>query len=194
MLKIMTKNLYKKLKLVSGFTLIELLIVMFILGIVGTVAVSILATTLRGGNKSTNINDVRQNGNYIINQMGKMIAYSQEFKGVSPDNSSDASYVTDCTNPATVYKYIKILSFDGGETIFSCTGNTIASNGASLINTAQMTIPTASCNFYCARSSKVVSPTINVVFTLQLTGNFVENQSTISFETSVTPRNSPPAN
>jgi prepilin-type N-terminal cleavage/methylation domain-containing protein len=180
----------------KGYTLIELLAVIIILVTVGAIITSILVTSLRGGNKSNTVNDVRQNGNYVLSQMSKMIAYARSFDGVSTDG---ANYVTDCTitqPPAptpsitpVLYNYIKISSFDGGQTVFSCTGSTIASNGASLTNSANLNV--TNCSFYCSQSNVLAPPTININFSLSKAnaGFFVENQTTIPFETSVTPRN-----
>lgn len=179
-----------------GYTLVELLAVMIILVSVGVVITAILVTSLRGGNKSNTTNEVRQNGNYIISQMSKMIAYARSFDGVSTDG---VNYVNDCTviqppppapTPAPVsYSYIKITSFDGGQTVFSCTGSSIASNGAVLVNPSNLNL--SSCSFYCTQANILAPPTINVNFTLSKSnsGFFVENQTTIPFETSITPRN-----
>lgn len=180
----------------KGYTLIELLAVIIILVTVGIIITSILVTSLRGGNKSNTINDVRQNGNYVISQMSKMVAYARSFDGVSTDG---VNYVTDCTvvqPPAPTptiapvsYSYIKITSFDGGQTVFSCTGSSIASNGASLTNSTNLNV--TNCSFYCSQSNVLSPPTINVNFSLSKanSGFFVENQTTIPFETSITPRN-----
>jgi prepilin-type N-terminal cleavage/methylation domain-containing protein len=189
--------MYKKInKSQKGYTLIELLAVIIILVTVGALITSILVTSLRGGNKSNNVNDVRQNGNYIVSQMSKMIAYSRSFDGVSTDG---VNYVNDCTvvqPPAptpsiapVAYSYIKITSFDGGQTVFSCTGSSIASNGASLTNTTNLNV--SSCSFYCSQTNVLAPPTVNINFSLSKinSGFFVENQTTIPFETSVTPRN-----
>lgn len=175
----------------KGYTLVELLAVLIILVSVGVVITAILVTSLRGGNKSNTTNDVRQNGNYIISQMSKMIAYSKSFDGVSVTGASD-SYVKDCTAvivPATAYKYIKTTSFDGGTTIFSCSGETIASNGANLIDINTLSV--SSCNFYCSQANKISPVSINVTFTLSKknSGFFAENQTIIPFDTTITPRN-----
>ena len=192
-----SKNLkFKTDKFKNGYTLIELLAVIIILVTVGMVITSILVTSLRGGNRSNTTNEVRQNGSYILSQMSKMIAYSRSFDGVST-NGTD--YSTDCTviqppvptpSPAPVaYRYIKITSFDGGQTVFSCTGSSIASNGAELTNSTNLNL--SSCSFYCSQTNVLAPPTIKVNFTLSKTnsGFFVENQTTIPFETSITPRN-----
>lgn len=183
----------------KGYTLIELLAVIIILVTVGTIITSILVTSLRGGNKSNTTNDVRQNGNYVITQMSKMILYAKSFDGVSTDGSN---YVTDCivnqppaptpTLAPVVYKYIKILSFDGGQTTFSCANGTIASGSAagnfSLLSSS---FSVTSCSFLCTQTNLLSAPTININFTLEKAnaGFFVENQTTIPFETSITPRN-----
>lgn len=169
-----------------GYTLIELLAVIIILITVGTIITSILVTSLRGGNKSNTTNDVRQNGNYVISQMSKMILYAKSFDGVSTDG---VNYVTDCINqPPVVYKYIKISSFDGGQTRFSCANGTIASGSANLLSS---NFSVTSCSFLCTQSNFLSAPTININFTLSKAnaGFFVENQTTIPFETSITPRN-----
>lgn len=176
----------------AGYTLVELLAVLIILVSVGVVITAILVTSLRGGNKSNTTNDVRQNGNYIISQMSKMIAYSKSFDGVSITGATD-SYVKDCTAvnspPGTAYKYIKTTSFDGGTTVFSCTGDTIASNGANLIDINTLSV--SSCNFYCIQENKISPVSINVTFTLSKKnpGFFAENQTIIPFDTTITPRN-----
>ena len=198
----MNKELIKNLKFKikncqKGYTLVELLAVIIILITVGTIITSILVTSLRGGNKSNTTNDVRQNGNYIITQMSKMILYAKSFDGVSRDNSV-GSYISDCIviqppPPAlplapVPYKYIKISSFDGGQTIFSCANGTISSGSAALLSS---NFSVTSCNFYCTQTNLLSVPTININFTLSKAnaGFFVENQTIIPFETSITPRN-----
>jgi type II secretory pathway pseudopilin PulG len=180
----------------KGYTIIELLAVIVILVAVGTIITSILVTTLRNGGRSNTVNDVRQNGNYIIVQMSKMIAFSRSFDGVSTDG---VNFTSNCvvTNPPAptptpapiAYSYIKITSFDGGKTVFSCSGGTIASNGASLINASDLNV--TSCAIYCNQTSNLAVPSLDIKFTLQKRGAalFVENQAIIPFETSVTPRN-----
>jgi len=177
-----------------GYTLIELLITIALLATIGTIMVSILFATFRSSNKSQAISDVRQNGNYAISQMSKSIAFAESFDGVSLDGRT---YTTDCTiSPSPQYKYLQITSFDKGTTVFSCINNpvdnvpTIASNGASLINTSSMSAA-AQCYFTCFQPDASTPPTIGINFTLNKTtsGNLSENVGSVPFQTSVTVRN-----
>lgn len=184
----------------KGFTLVELLAVMFILVTVGGMATAILISTLRNGSKGNSINDVRQNGQFVISQMSKMITYSSEFCGLSADGAGASddcdqksqanTFTTDCSiSPSPSYNYIKIRSFDGGQTVFSCNGTTISSNGASMINASGFRV--SSCSFTCSKISSTSPPNINISFTLSKlnSGLFVENNATIPFDTSITVRN-----
>lgn len=184
----------KKLFNNKGYTLIELLTVIIILTSVGAIIASIFVSALRGGNKSNTTNEIRENGNYLIVQMSKTIRYAKSFDGVSDDGTN---YVTNCVVPSTPtptpeavnYNYIRVSSFDGGQTVFSCENSSIASNGASLINTTNLNV--TDCSFVCHQNSISESPTIDINFTLskQNSGFFSENQTTIPFSTSVTVRN-----
>ena len=182
----------------SGFTLIELLVVIIILGFVGAISVGIISSALRSSNKSAAVNNIRQNGNYVLSQMTKMIAYTPEFKGVcgSPaDCTLSSSYTVSCSDSGTSYDHLKIINPDGGETVFVCdlANNTIASVSAAsnspLTNTSDMKV--TSCSFHCASFDSTVSPTISIAFTLTSNGTLAENKAEISFETSVKPRNNP---
>ena len=193
------KKIYNsKLKiqnLQGGYTLIELLAVITIVVVVGTIVAGILISSLRGGSKSNVLDNVRQNGNYAVTQMSKMIIYAQSFNGVSRDGG--LSYTTNCTqvipsSPAptpTAYQYVKITSFDGGQTIFSCNSLTIASNGASMIDTS--TVSLVLCSFTCTQNNFGQAPTIGINLTLKQStlSSFAEKQATIPFQTSVTIRN-----
>ncbi|MCL6096140.1 MAG: type II secretion system GspH family protein [Patescibacteria group bacterium] len=186
----------KNQKSQGGYTLVELLAVMSIVIVVGVIAAGILTSSLRGGSKSNVLDNVRQNGNSAITQISKMITYSQNFNGISTDGSF---YRTNCTqiippSPSptptpVVYKYIKITSFDGGQTIFSCNGSTLASNGASLIDTSSVSV--VLCSFSCTQDNFGQAPTIGINLTLSQNNpnNFAEKGAIIPFQTSVTIRN-----
>ncbi|HZQ29661.1 MAG TPA: type II secretion system protein [Patescibacteria group bacterium] len=181
------KNLLNNQK---GYTLLELLAVMIVMAAVGLIVATILVSSLRGSNKTNVIDTVRENGNYTIQQMSKMIEFAQSFQGVS---TTGTSYSSACTVPSTHYSYIKITSFDNGQTIFSCnmTSNpkTIASNSASFINTKDVSV--VDCYLTCTRNNLSQSPTIGINFTLSQNSQsaFFEKKASIVFGTSVVIRN-----
>ena len=198
----------------KGYTLVELLAAMILLIIVGSIMAAIIVISLRGSNRSTNVNDIRQEGNFALSQMTKMITYAQSFEGISDgtiDGSGNLVYTKNCTlNPATTkYKYLKISSFDQGKTTFICnydpTGNLIASYGASLVkwpislsdntsfvqyfNETKYTV--SACSFTCLQENSSVTPTIGISFTVQKPDTtIVENKVSLDFDTTVGFRNS----
>lgn len=183
-----------------GYTLIELLAVVLILTTVGGIVTSIVATSLRGGNRSTTVNEVRQEGNFTITQMAKMIRYAKSFDGISVNG---IEYDIDCIIPTitptpspTRYKYLRFSNFDGGTTVFSCEDNSsnpkkIGSNSANLISSDRVTIVNDSCYFMCRQDNSALPPSIDIYFTLTASGSssLVENKSTVPFSTSVIFRN-----
>ncbi len=197
-----------------GYTLVELLVAMILLITVGSIMAAIIVISLRGSNRSTNVNDIRQEGNFALSQMTKMITYAQSFEGISDgttDQNGNLVYTKNCTlNPATTkYKYFKISSFDQGKTTFVCnydpTGNLIASYGASLakwpisvsdntsfvqyFNEAKYTV--SACSFTCIQENSSVTPTIGISFTVQKPDTtIVENKVSLDFDTTVGFRNS----
>lgn len=177
----------------EGFTLVELLAVIMVIAVIGGVVGAILISTLVGTNKTNALNDVRQNGNYALLQVSKEIEFSRNFYGVSLDGSN---YITDCTTPSVSptpapvhYGFVKIISDDGQTVVFSCGSSTISSNSASLINTS--TVKTTTCFFTCSQSDSFLPPTVGINFTLSQakSGNFIENNTSVSFSTSATLRN-----
>lgn len=184
---------FQILNLEKGFTLVELLAVIMVIGVIGGVAGAILISTLVGTNKTNALDNVRQNGNYALLQISKQVEFSRNFYGVSTNGTS---YVTDCTMPVisptptpTQYNFIKIMSGDGQAITFSCGSSTISSNSASLIDASN--VKTTSCFFTCSQDNLVLPPTIGINFTLSQSksGNFTENNTSVTFNTSVTLRN-----
>lgn len=189
----------KKITHNAGFTLLELLVVLAITIVVGTIVVGILFVSLRGSERSKSLNNLENNGNAVIAQMGKAIRFAKKFNGVSTDGSS---YISDCSVatpgaltptpiPAT-YRYIKITAFDNLETIFSCgDGTSLSSNSVSLIDNSTVTM--IGCKFSCQQSSSSDYPTIGINFSLnqlQPTGTILlESTASAIFQTSVVPRN-----
>jgi type II secretory pathway pseudopilin PulG len=186
-----------------GFTLIELLVTIGVLMVVGVIISAILYSSLRGAASVVSITSVRQNGNYAITQMTKMLRYTQRFDGVSTSQAG----IYSCDNqpgamtPTPIpmeYKFLKITGFDNQETIFACgdstDSNTIASISANqtiyLINTSEV-VTNGACHFTCTTNSNG-TPTVGIEFTLnqaQAKEGFFENQASILFKTSITPRN-----
>lgn len=57
----------------KGFTLAEILVVIAIVAIVGTILVLIFTNTLRGSNKSQILSAMKQNGQAVLDSMGRII-------------------------------------------------------------------------------------------------------------------------
>lgn len=175
-------NIYKKRSNLSkGFTLIESLIALSILAVIGTVTISVLFMTLRAGKKSDVLIGLKQNGNTAISQIVKNIRYAK-----SLDSPSS------CLTPVTVPRITLSSVVDNGQTSFTCTTGslpTIASNGASLIDTNIATV--VGCSFTCTQPTLNDPPTISIFFKLysRNTTSLVEAIGSIPFQTSVTMRN-----
>lgn len=181
------KIVIRKQRISAGFTLIELLAVMVVFIAVGSIIMSILVGVLRGNNKTNAMNLVRSNGEYAISQVSRAIRGAAT---LYPTFSCGSIVTPTATSAMT-------LAFPGGSiATYSCMdslGNTtIASNGASLLETSAITV--TSCQFTCGQSSSSDYPVIGIDFFLKAKGSssFVEQQasaSAVEFETSVVMRN-----
>ena len=184
-----------KIKNSEGFTLIELLAVIFILIAVGTIIGAILVSSLRGTNKTNTITVVRQNGNFAIMQMVKMLRSAKRL-----------DFPVSCLlplspTPIPTYSSVTFTSFDDGQTTFSCNDsldtppNTIASNSSSFLDTTSVSL--VSCAFTCSQASPSDLSIIGINFSLSayaptgvnLLPEKTASATAIPFQTSVTMRN-----
>jgi type II secretory pathway pseudopilin PulG len=176
----------RKQTLQKGFTLVELLAVMAVLITVGTVVFGILVASLRGSSKSEILTDVTQNGNYALTEMTKTIRFAQTVEDPSP------CYQGTPPEPVTASS-ITIRNVDNSRITYACTsidGNdTIASNGASLLDTNAVSV--TSCSFSCSQDTVYKAPSIGISFTLNNKGSndSADNQAPLTFQTTVVLRN-----
>ncbi len=167
----------------NAFTLIELLVVMGVFLAVAAVVGGILFSTLRGSQKSTTIDTVRENGNFALGSMTKMIRQAQ-----------NVTYPTNCFAPIpTPVSRIELTPGDGSNTtIFTCddTSKKIASNSSDLIDTTRVNLISGSCSFICTQTAGQ-PPSVRIKFRLSQAGtsSFSESQAALDFDTSVTLRN-----
>lgn len=192
----MKKNL-KKDHLSRGFTLIELLAVIIVLIVISSIIVGVFMTTLRSVNKSNSLSAIRENGNYAITQISKMIRYSSKFDGVSQDG---ITYINNCTSGViqnTKYAYLKVTDYDNYSTTFTCStglGGNIASTSGSLsdnlldssiINSVDV------CSFSCYQANPNDLPVITFNLTISQKGSIgiIERNTTVPFQTSIIFRN-----
>lgn len=165
----------------KGFTLIEMLVVISMVAIIGSLVVTILVMTLRGSNKAELISTLKQNGNAAMAQMVRQIRYAK-----SLDTPSS------CITPVTTQSLTTTSLTDDQQTTFTCvTGanSTIASNGASLLDTTSGSVST--CSFVCSQQNIFDPPSITIQFTLTAknANQLEETQATVPFQTTVKLRN-----
>ncbi len=169
----------EKIKRTKGFTLIELLVAMGILGIVGGMSSIILFTTLKSASKSDIMREVKQNGDYSLSVMERMIR--------------NASMVTPCPGVANA---LTVSNPDGQKTTFakqnvavgSITVSKIASNSGSFLTNNNVSL-VGDISFNCTKP--VSAPAfVSISFTLSQAGTTtrVEEKATVYFHTSVSLR------
>lgn len=61
----------------KGFTLIELLVVTAVMGILAVVSATIISNVLRSANKTNIINEIRQNGNLVIDKFERELKQAE---------------------------------------------------------------------------------------------------------------------
>jgi len=177
---------------ISGFTLVEILVVVGILGIIAVVASTIFFTTLRSAGKTKVLTTVKQNGDYTLSVMERLIRGSQEVV-TNTDNKICESGMN----------YLKFKRADGSTIEFGCLEEG-AANGRIASNSARLTsskVKVDSCSFDCscpavfpnctAEGAKFYPKTVTIKFTLSQVGAAVrpEEEATINFQTTVSTRN-----
>lgn len=153
-----------------GFTLIEMLVAVAILGTVGLVSSRIFFTALRGASKSDVIREVKQNGDYALTVMERMIRNAVDITSVCP----------------TIANSLTIKNLDGNSTTFSLAGGQISSNSASLTNNK---VIVSGLSFTCLRTTGKPD-VINISFSVAQTGAGAgpEEISSLNFQTTVSLR------
>lgn len=155
----------------KGFTLIEILVVIGILAIIVVVGSTSFFNLIKGSTKAKTASLIKQNGDYALEVMTRMIRNARRIDSDCLEGMSD----------------ITVMNPDNYPTIFSCAGNSISSNSAELISNQ---INVESCSFNCQEGSYFNPDTVTINFVLS-TGNPArpEAYTQVSFGTTVTLRN-----
>lgn len=156
----------------KGFTLIEILVVIGVFAVIAVIGSTSFFSMLKGATKTKITNLVKQNGDYTLGVMEKMIRNAREIVSVCEPNMSS----------------IQIKNPDKGLTTFSCTVNPISSNSAKLISDQ---VKVESCFFDCQRPGPLQPDVVTINFTLSQAQTTVrpEEQVRIEFRTTVSLRN-----
>lgn len=163
----------------SGFTMLELLVVISVISVAGILISGVLVSTLRGSNKATTVDNLKQNGNYALLQMSRVI------------RSASNIDLLPCGNPSMAVQTMTVTQLDTTQTVFDCTGTTITSNGSSLLDTSVVQLVPSSCQIICSQQTSADIPVVQIKFSLMQSGsgNFADQASTIPFQTSIVLRN-----
>lgn len=163
-----------------GFSLIEIIISVGVLAVVGTLLSHVFFTTTRTATKTDRVNDIKENGEFAIEIMTRLIRNAK-----SIDSSN-------CTGSST--NTLLINNPEGTITTFSCPNNRIASESVSLTEYLTNENVSADCStlLFTCLSQPGAPPTVNISFSLDQVGPTPIDQferARRSFQTSVTLRN-----
>lgn len=161
----------------KGFTLIEFLVVMGIMATVGTMVVNLFLSNLRTAAKTQALTEVKQNGDYALAVMERMIRNAKEVQ----ENSDHQICVAGMSK-------LKILNPDGGTTEFTCEADKIASGGAALTS-SNLEVDFCTSAFSCQKPTGKPA-VVTITFTLRkgTTSLGREFFAEIPFQTTVSTR------
>lgn len=168
----MTNDQYPITNVRHGFTLIEMLVSVAILGTVGLISTQIFFTTLRGAGKADIIREVKQNGDYALTAMERMIR-----------NSVGVSSLCN----GTAQSSLTIKNLDSKATTFSLAGGQIASNSGIFLTNNKVSV--SGLSFTCM-STLGKPDVVNISFTVVQAnaGAGAEEVSGMDFQTTVSLR------
>lgn len=169
-----------------GFTLIELLVAVAIIAGLGTVLAQAFFTTTRSNTKVEKLTDVKQNGEYALAVMERMIRAARMI---------DASCTSDGSTPTPT---AAIVSPDGLTTTFQCLLDgtvtrvaSVSSVGTEYLTSGAVTLGGTSCdadslNFYCTSIAQVPK-NLKVTFRLSQKGTPTDQfeKASTTFQTTI---------
>lgn len=166
---------FKERKTRRGFTLIEILIVVGVFSILALTASMTFFNLLKSSTKSRTVTMVKQNGDYAMGVMTRMIRNARKVTSACPGNAEE----------------ITIMNPDGESTTFSCGGGSISSASATSANliSNDVEVDSGTCNFNCQEGRMFEPDAVTIEFTLSRTGSRPEGETSVNFETMVSLRN-----
>jgi len=183
---------FEERKTQRGFTLIEILVVVGILAIIAVISSNMFFTVFKSSGKTKVLTKVKENGDYALSVMERLIRDSQEVV-INTDNKICESGMN----------YLKFKRTDGSTIEFGCLEEGTA-NGRIASNSARLTsseVKVDSCSFDCScpvaypnctsEGTKFYPKTITIKFILSQIGATVrpEEEAIINFQTTVSTRN-----
>lgn len=160
----------------AGFTLVELMVVVVVVATVGTMVVNLFVINLRASAKSKALTNAKQNGDYALSVMERMIRNAQEVKSYCPAVGATSSS-------------LQIVNPDKGITNFDCSGVQIASNSGIFLTSNQLAVKSGSCSFFCLKPQGKPA-VVTVKFTLGQKSSYLgtELKAEVPFETTISTR------
>lgn len=173
----------------SGFTLLEILVSMGIIGLLSVVMTQTLYTTARSNTKTEILKEVKQNGDFVIDVMSRMIR-------------SSLSVTSSCSSAGTTTSSLTITNPDGRSTTFGCLADSgvtrVASTSSArtdFLTNSGVTAGGSDCSssslrFVCTGSPGAAT-SVQIKLTLAQKGTPVAQfeKASATFQTSVTLRN-----
>jgi prepilin-type N-terminal cleavage/methylation domain-containing protein len=176
----------------SGFTLLETLIAISAIASVGILIAQVFFTTTRSNTKTELLKDVKQNGDYAIEMMSRIIRNSVSITSQCPPS------------PGAQLTHVDIKNTDGNIITFGCQDDSsvqrIASTSGAMtdyLTSSNVTLGSGSCpspveDFHFTCVSYIDQPSrVTIYFKLSQRGTPVDQfeKASITFQTTVSPRN-----
>lgn len=173
----------------AGFTLLEILVATGIIGAISILITQAFVATTRTNTKVEILKDVKQNGDFALGTMVRMIQNAR-------------SVTSSCTEAGATNANLSITNPDGGATTFECRNDSsvrrIASTSASVtsyLTSSNLTLVGSACDtstisFVCTLLPND-SKSIKINFSLAQKGTPPDQyeQASMSFQTSALVRN-----
>lgn len=161
---------YKKSK---GFTLIELVVAIAIFIVIISIILSLFVTGLKGHRKVMAIQNVQENGLFLLEFIAKEIRMS-EIRDVTPNGNSASLYIKRADGENITY------SFSGG------TVDRTSPSTSGPLNSGEVSV---SGSFYIMGiGDDNQQPRVTIVMKVETVGK-AEEKSEISIQTTLSPRN-----
>lgn len=174
----------KSIKYSRGFSLIEIIVSVGVLAVVGTVLSQVFFTTTRTATKTGRVNNIKDNGEFALEIMSRLI---RNAKNIVPSS---------CTGSAT--SSLSLIHPENTQTDLNCltdSGNTriasVSGSSTEYLTDENISVDCSTLLFTCL-SQPGSPPTVKITFTLDQVGPTPVDQferARRSFQTSVTLRN-----